>query len=209
MAADNVIASPLGRSTKHYYYRDRGLLVDLSGRDAVARPFGVEFNGTAALALTRAYHLYSLPSGPARMRVAANWLIQALLGCDVSRLGSLNRSVETLVDVEQTPLPQTRAGQGGWGWPWAIAPDCRGPVRRGARCAVPGALRPPYRSGPGQATTSSPASATAARDLLVAERGRAVDFDRALQVSTRTSVTPGSSLILPSPSSRSARRSCR
>jgi NADH dehydrogenase len=101
VAADNVIASMLGRSTKHYYYRDRGLLVDLSGRDAVARPFGVEFNGTAALALTRAYHLYSLPSGPARMRVAANWLIQALLGCDVSRLGFLNRSVETLVDVEE------------------------------------------------------------------------------------------------------------
>ena len=101
VAADNVIASLLGRSTKHYYYRDRGLLVDLSGRDAVARPFGVEFNGTAALALTRAYHLYSLPSGPARMRVAANWLIQALLGCDVSRLGFLNRSVETLVDVEE------------------------------------------------------------------------------------------------------------
>lgn len=35
------------------------------------------------------------------MRVAANWLIQALLGTEVSRLGFLNRSIETLVDMEE------------------------------------------------------------------------------------------------------------
>ena len=100
VAADNVIASLLGRPSRPYRHRDLGLLVDLSGRDAVARPLGVELTGSSALALTRAYHLYSLPSGPARMRVAANWGIRALLGGEVSRLGFLNRSIEALVDLE-------------------------------------------------------------------------------------------------------------
>ncbi|MEY9213156.1 NADH dehydrogenase FAD-containing subunit [Thermobifida halotolerans] len=101
VAAENVIASLLGRPTQHYYHRDLGLLVDLSGRDAVARPLGREITGPSALALTRAYHLYSVPSGPARVRVAANWGIRALLGGEVSRLGFLNRSIETLTDMEE------------------------------------------------------------------------------------------------------------
>ncbi|KUP96058.1 NAD(P)/FAD-dependent oxidoreductase [Thermobifida cellulosilytica] len=101
VAADNVVASLLGRPGREYHHRDLGLLVDLSGRDAVARPLGVEITGSPALALTRAYHLYSVPSGPARTRVAVNWGIRALLGGEVCRLGFLNRSIETLVDIEE------------------------------------------------------------------------------------------------------------
>lgn len=99
--AENVIASLLGRPLRKYRHRDLGLLVDLSGRDAVARPLGFEVTGLPALAMTRVYHLVSLPSGPARARVAANWGIRSLLGGEVSRLGFLNRTIDTLVDAEE------------------------------------------------------------------------------------------------------------
>ncbi|WP_344968716.1 NAD(P)/FAD-dependent oxidoreductase [Salinactinospora qingdaonensis] len=102
VAADNAIASLLGRPKRSYYHRDLGLLVDLSGRDAVARPLGYEVTGAAALALTRAYHLYALPSGPARVRVATNWMIRALLGGEVARLGFLNLRIDTLLDSEES-----------------------------------------------------------------------------------------------------------
>ncbi|TDQ52425.1 NAD(P)/FAD-dependent oxidoreductase [Actinorugispora endophytica] len=101
VAADNVIASLLDRPLTEYRHKDRGLLVDLSGRDAVARPLGREVTGLPALALTRAYHMWALPSGPGRARVAANWGIRALLGGEVSRLGFLNRTIDTLVDTEE------------------------------------------------------------------------------------------------------------
>lgn len=86
-AADNVIASLRGEPMAAFHYRDLGLVVDLSGRDAVARPFGYDIRGLPGLAVTRAYHLYALPSGPARARVASNWAIRYLLGGEVSRLG--------------------------------------------------------------------------------------------------------------------------
>lgn len=110
VAADNVIASLLGRSRREFEYRDRGLLVDLSGRDALAKPFGVELTGAPALGLTRAYHLYSMPSGPARARVVANWGIRATLGGEVSRMGFMSPARPEVgvgehaecLDVEQT-----------------------------------------------------------------------------------------------------------
>ncbi|GAB3205395.1 NAD(P)/FAD-dependent oxidoreductase [Marinactinospora thermotolerans] len=102
LLADNVIASLLGQPLQEYRHKDLGLLVDLSGRDAVARPLGKEITGLPALGITRAYHLYALPSGPGRARVATNWAIRALLGGEVSRLGFLNRKIDTLVDPEET-----------------------------------------------------------------------------------------------------------
>lgn len=112
--ADNLINSLLGRPPAEYHYRDRGLLVDFSGRDAVAQPFGYQVRGLPALGLTRAYHLYLLPSGPARARVTANWAIRAFLGGEVSRLGFVNETLETLVDTEAlsrylTPEQASRA----------------------------------------------------------------------------------------------------
>lgn len=86
-AADNVVASLLGRPLREFRHRDMGLVVDLSGTDALARPFGVDLSGLPALAATRGYHLVSVPSNPARARIMCNWSIRALTGGDVSRLG--------------------------------------------------------------------------------------------------------------------------
>ncbi|GLU46191.1 NAD(P)/FAD-dependent oxidoreductase [Nocardiopsis ansamitocini] len=100
-AADNIIASLIGGRAGRYHHKDLGLLVDLSGKDALARPLGYEVTGLPALAITRAYHLLALHSGPGRARVAANWAIRSLLGGEVSRLGFLDRRVDTLVDTEE------------------------------------------------------------------------------------------------------------
>jgi NADH:ubiquinone reductase (H+-translocating) len=100
IAADNIIDSLLGRPLQEYHHRDLGLVVDLSGRDAVAMPLGTELSGLLGLAVTRAYHLYALPSGPARARVAANWTIRYLLGGEVSRLGFTQHPVDSFADAD-------------------------------------------------------------------------------------------------------------
>lgn len=98
VAADNVIASLRGESLADFHHRDLGLVVDLSGKDAVARPFGFELSGLPGLAVTRAQHLISLPSGPARARVMANWAIRYFLGGEVARLGFALNSVDSFAD---------------------------------------------------------------------------------------------------------------
>ncbi|RCV52624.1 NAD(P)/FAD-dependent oxidoreductase [Marinitenerispora sediminis] len=99
-AADNIINSILGRPLRPFSYTDKGLVVDLSGRDAVARPLGVDLAGLPAMLVTRGYHLATVPSGPARARVAANWAIRSLLGGEVSRLGFMHGKPSTFVDIE-------------------------------------------------------------------------------------------------------------
>ncbi|MBB6172665.1 NADH dehydrogenase [Nocardiopsis mwathae] len=98
VAADNVVSSLLRRPLRPFVHEDMGLVVDLSGKDAVARPFGIDMSGLPAFAVTRAYHLWAIPSAPARARVAANWLIRATLGGEVARLGFAHGVPSTFVD---------------------------------------------------------------------------------------------------------------
>ncbi|CAM3699519.1 NAD(P)/FAD-dependent oxidoreductase [Nocardiopsis rhodophaea] len=98
VAAENVISSLLDRPLRPFVHEDMGLVVDLSGKDAVARPFGIDLSGLPAFAVTRAYHLWAVPSAPARARVAANWMIRAMLGGEVSRLGFAHGVPSTFVD---------------------------------------------------------------------------------------------------------------
>ncbi|MBB4930722.1 NADH dehydrogenase [Lipingzhangella halophila] len=100
VVADNVIASLLGRPMYPFLHEDLGLVVDLSGRDALARPYGYDLSGLPAFAVTRAYHLAALQSTPARARVLANWLIRALTGGEVARLGFAHGKPSTFVDAE-------------------------------------------------------------------------------------------------------------
>ncbi|MBB6119228.1 NAD(P)/FAD-dependent oxidoreductase [Nocardiopsis algeriensis] len=86
-AAQNVIASILGRPLKEFRHKDMGLVVDLSGNDALARVMDHELNGLTALGITRGYHLAAIPSPTARARVLANWGIRMFTGGETSRLG--------------------------------------------------------------------------------------------------------------------------
>ncbi|GAA1462484.1 NAD(P)/FAD-dependent oxidoreductase [Nocardiopsis exhalans] len=85
--AQNVVNSVLGRPLREFKHKDMGLVVDLSGKDALARVLQFDLSGLPALAATRGYHLISVPSPTARARIAANWSIRAFTGGEVSRMG--------------------------------------------------------------------------------------------------------------------------
>jgi NADH dehydrogenase len=108
VAADNVAASLRGGRLRDFCHRDLGLVVDLGGTQAVARPLGKELRGLPAQLITRGYHLATLPSIRARARVAANWGLHAFAGDDFVRLGFLASSTGSLSDFEHTHAYLTR-----------------------------------------------------------------------------------------------------
>ncbi|MFD6188570.1 FAD-dependent oxidoreductase [Streptomyces sp. NPDC060275] len=85
VCAHNVVAS-LGRGKRRAYrHRDMGFVVDLGGAKAAANPLGVPMSGPAAGAVTRGYHLAAMPGN--RVRVAADWLLDAVLPRQAVQLG--------------------------------------------------------------------------------------------------------------------------
>ncbi|MFE5604700.1 FAD-dependent oxidoreductase [Streptomyces coelicoflavus] len=85
VCAHNVVAS-LGRGQRRAYrHRDMGFVVDLGGAKAAANPFGLPMSGPAAGAVTRGYHLAAMPGN--RVRVAADWLLDAVLPRQAVQLG--------------------------------------------------------------------------------------------------------------------------
>src|SRR4051794_27998821 len=93
-AALNIAAS-YGRGRRRAYrHHDLGFVVDLGGLDSAANPFGVPVKGFPAKVVTRGYHLLSMPGN--RVRVAGDWLLDALLGRNGVQLG--------LVPEEAVPL---------------------------------------------------------------------------------------------------------
>lgn len=74
------IAASLGHGTaRSYRHPDLGLVADLGGTKAVARPLGIELTGVPAKLLARGYHLLALPSMGNRMRVLTDWVHNVLL----------------------------------------------------------------------------------------------------------------------------------
>ena len=68
-AARNVAALS-NRETPRIQAQGSGFTVDITGRNAIATPFGVMLNGLLARLVGRAYHLMALPLG--RLRVLSN-----------------------------------------------------------------------------------------------------------------------------------------
>ncbi|MFF8946169.1 NAD(P)/FAD-dependent oxidoreductase [Streptomyces sp. NPDC014864] len=100
--ADNVIAALRGRPLQPYEHKDLGLVVDLGGKDAVAKPLGVELRGVPAQAVARAYHLGALRTNVAKTRVLTNWILNAVAGDDFVRTGFQARKPAQLKDFEYT-----------------------------------------------------------------------------------------------------------
>ncbi|MDN5764560.1 MAG: NAD(P)/FAD-dependent oxidoreductase [Humibacillus sp.] len=100
VAAANVAASLGLGVSRTYRHRDLGLVADLGGWDAVAKPLGVPLTGPVAKAVARGYHLLALPSLSARVRVATNWLYASVLPTRVARLDLVRRD-DALIDRAQ------------------------------------------------------------------------------------------------------------
>lgn len=99
------IAASLGvGQPRPYRHRDLGLVADLGGWDAVAKPLGVPLSGPLAKVVTRAYHLYALPSTPNRVRVAADWVFQTILAPESTQL-SVVRPDDARIAIAQGLMP--------------------------------------------------------------------------------------------------------
>lgn len=74
------IAASLGHGrARAYRHKDLGLVADLGGARAVAKPLGIEITGPPAKAVARGYHLMALPSMGNRVRVLTDWALNAVL----------------------------------------------------------------------------------------------------------------------------------
>jgi NADH dehydrogenase len=102
------IAAGLGYGrARAYRHRDLGLVADLGGAAAVARPLGLPLTGPAAKVVSKGYHLYALPSAGNRLRVAADWLTNLVSRPIAAQLG--------LVERQAALLEREQAGSGAVG----------------------------------------------------------------------------------------------
>lgn len=85
LAGRNVAASLGHGRPRRYRHHDLGFVVELGGRAAAANPFHVPLSGLPAKAVTRGYHLLSMPGN--RVRTAVDWLLDAALTRQTVQLG--------------------------------------------------------------------------------------------------------------------------
>jgi len=101
-AAHNIAASYGFGEARSYRHHDLGFTVDLGGVKAAANPLGVPLSGIAAAAVTRGYHLLAMPGN--RIRVAADWILDAVLPRQAVQLG-LVPSWAVPLDTAASELP--------------------------------------------------------------------------------------------------------
>ncbi|WP_083913515.1 NAD(P)/FAD-dependent oxidoreductase [Nocardia concava] len=100
--AKNLLATLRGGQVTPYRHPDLGLVVDLGGRDALARPLKIGLRGVPAQFVTRGYHLGALRTVVARARVAFDWAVHGLSGDDFLRIGYGDYATHTIGGFEQT-----------------------------------------------------------------------------------------------------------
>ncbi|MBO0776609.1 MAG: FAD-dependent oxidoreductase, partial [Actinobacteria bacterium] len=111
LVAGNIAASyGLGRGRvrrKPYRHHDLGFVVDLGGAKAAANPLGVRLSGLPAKAVTRGYHLLSMPAN--RTRIATSWLLDALFTRQLVELGLVRSGMVPLTagTPEHPDLPSS------------------------------------------------------------------------------------------------------
>ena len=99
------IAASLGHGTaRPFRHRDLGLVADLGGLDAVARPLGIRLTGPVAKLVTRGYHLYALPAMSNRVRVATDWMFQSVLPPDETQLSVVREGDARLATAQATAI---------------------------------------------------------------------------------------------------------
>jgi NADH:ubiquinone reductase (H+-translocating) len=99
------IAAAIGYGkARPYRHRDLGLVADLGGFDAVARPLGIRLTGPVAKLVTRGYHLYALPAMSNRIRVALDWAFQTLLPPDETQLSVVREEDARLASAQATAI---------------------------------------------------------------------------------------------------------
>ncbi|GAB3665876.1 hypothetical protein GCM10027589_30730 [Actinocorallia lasiicapitis] len=104
-AARNIAALYGHGTARPYRHHDLGFAVDLGGAQAAADPLHIPLSGLPAKAVTRGYHLLSLPGN--RLRTALDWLTDALLPRQSVQLG-LVRSPQVPLETSSPEVPRLR-----------------------------------------------------------------------------------------------------
>lgn len=103
--AHNIAAGYGHGDARPYKHHDLGFAVDLGGPQAAANPLRIPLSGPPAKAVTRGYHLLSLPGN--RVRTTMDWLINAVLPRQSVQLG-LVRSPSVPLETASPELPRIR-----------------------------------------------------------------------------------------------------
>jgi NADH dehydrogenase len=108
------IAASLGHgSARPYRHRDLGLVADLGGVRAVARPLGIPLTGPVAKVVTKGYHLVALPAAANRLRVAADWVVNLVSRPTVAQLGLVDPAAARLGAEDRSRARVPVAARGG------------------------------------------------------------------------------------------------
>jgi NADH:ubiquinone reductase (H+-translocating) len=142
VAARNLAASLGLRKRRAYRHHDLGFVVDLADADAAANPVGVPLSGLVAKAVTSGYHLLTIPGN--RPRVAADWVLNALLPRQTVQLGLVRGSAVPLA-VEAPAGAPTRTAEAPTASPAPVADaPATAPSRAGgSRGPAGGSSSPP------------------------------------------------------------------
>jgi NADH dehydrogenase len=108
-AAKNIAASYGLGTPVPYKHHDLGFVVDLGGLKAAANPLGVPLSGFPAKVITRGYHLLSMPGN--RIRVVADWTLDAVLPKQGVQLGLVPATAVPLDSANPDAMPDTGATQ--------------------------------------------------------------------------------------------------
>jgi NADH dehydrogenase len=103
--AKNIAASYGYGRRRAYKHHDLGFVVDLGGLDSAANPLGIPLSGPVAKAVTRGYHLLAMPGN--RVRVSADWLLDALLPRQGVQLGLVPPNAVPLDSAFPGAMPDT------------------------------------------------------------------------------------------------------
>ena len=99
------VAASLGVGTaRRYRHRDLGLVADLGGPDAVAKPLGIPLQGRVAKVVTRGYHMFVLPGRANKARVVTDWLLGAVFVPQVVQLSAVREQDALITQAQGTAL---------------------------------------------------------------------------------------------------------
>jgi NADH:ubiquinone reductase (H+-translocating) len=85
--ARNVAAALEGRPGEPFVYKSKGALASLGAHRGVAEVYGVRLSGLPAWLLWRGYYLSFVPGFATKMRVAAQWLLDFMVGRSTVQTG--------------------------------------------------------------------------------------------------------------------------
>ena len=102
--ARNVAASLGYGKAKDYRHSDKGLVVDLGPRHAVANPLGVQLSGYPAKLVARGYHLYALPRVVNRWAVVLAYLTDVFFPRTVLSMGLVSEAEAQFMASEGVQL---------------------------------------------------------------------------------------------------------